>query len=167
MLNETEVNAPGKAINTFFFITFLIVVSCLAFGRIAGNDFVNYDDVSYITENYHVQSGFHATSIKWAFTSFSSANWHPATWLSHMLDWRLFGANAPGHHLVSLFFHISAVIFLFLFLNKTTGNSWASVFAAAFFALHPLRVESVAWAAERKDVLSMFFVITLQQALPS
>ena len=86
-----------------------------------------------------------------------SANWHPLTWLSHMLDWSLFGANASGHHLVSLLLHIGAVIFLFLFLNKTTNNIWPSAFAAAFFALHPLRVESVAWASERKDVLSMFF----------
>ena len=157
MLNETEGHSPGKEKYTFFFIAFLIVVSCLAFGRIAGNDFINFDEVNYITENHHIQSGFHAASIKWAFTSMDLFNWHPVTWLSHMLDWRLFGANASGHHVVSLFFHIGAVIFLFLFLNKTTGNSWASVFAAAFFALHPLRVESVAWAAERKDVLSMFF----------
>ena len=84
-------------------------------------------------------------------------NWHPLTMISHMLDWNLFGANASGHHLVSLLLHIGAVIFLFLFLNKTTNSIWPSAFTAALFALHPLRVESVAWAAERKDVLSMFF----------
>ena len=86
-----------------------------------------------------------------------------------MLDWSLFGANASGHHLISLLLHIGAVIFLFLFLNKTTNNLWSSAFAAAFFALHPLRVESVAWAAERKDVLSMFFgmaVFTLMPSMP-
>src|SRR5208337_5026199 len=94
---------------------------------------------------------------EWVFTAVVAGNWHPLTMLSHMLDWRLFGANASGHHLASLFLHICSVLFLFLFLNKTTKNLWPSAFAAALFAFHPLRVESVAWAAERKDVLSMFF----------
>ena len=134
---------------TYFIIIFLIVTSCAAFGRIAGNDFINLDDNEYITENSHIQSGINPESIKWAVTAVVLANWHPITWLSHMLDWSLFGANASGHHLVSLLLHIGAVIFLFLFLNKTTNNIWPSAFAAAFFALHPLRVESVAWVAER------------------
>jgi len=142
---------------TYFIIIFLIVTSFAAFGRIAGNDFINLDDNEYITENSHIQSGINPESIKWAFTAVVLANWHPITWLSHILDWSLFGANASGHHLVSLLLHIGAVIFLFLFLNKTTNNIWPSAFAAALFALHPLRMESVAWAAERKDVLSMFF----------
>ncbi len=142
---------------TYLIVIFLIVASCAAFGRIAGNDFINYDDNIYITENNHIKSGINSESIKWAFTAVVVSNWHPLTLLSHMLDWNLFGANASGHHLVSLLLHIGAVIFLFLFLNKTTNNIWPSAFAAAFFALHPLRVESVAWAAERKDVLSMFF----------
>lgn len=138
-------------------IILLIVASCTAFGRIANNDFINFDDDKYITENNYVQSGINQESIKWAFTAIVAGNWHPLTLLSHMLDWSLFGANASGHHLVSLFLHIGAVIFLFLFLYKTTNNPWPAAFAAAFFALHPLRVESVAWASERKDVLSMFF----------
>ncbi|HQO15046.1 MAG TPA: tetratricopeptide repeat protein, partial [Smithellaceae bacterium] len=96
-------------------------------------------------------------TIKWALSAVVISNWHPLTLLSHILDWSLFGANAAGHHLVSLFLHIGSIIFLFLFLNKTTHNLWAAAFAATFFALHPLRVESVAWASERKDVLSMFF----------
>jgi tetratricopeptide (TPR) repeat protein len=141
---------------TYLIVIFLIVASCAAFGRILGNDFINFDDNKYITENYHVQSGINQESIKWAFTT-TYFYWHPLTWLSHMLDWNLYEANASGHHLVSLLLHIGAVIFLFLFLNKTTNNIWPAAFAAAFFALHPLRVESVAWAAERKDVLSMFF----------
>lgn len=135
----------------------LIVACCIAFGRIAGNDFINFDDQGYITENDNIKSGFNVESIKWAFTAIVVSNWHPLTLISHMLDWSLFGANAGGHHLISLILHIASVIFLFLFLNKTTNNFWPSLFAAAFFALHPLRVESVAWAAERKDVLSMFF----------
>jgi tetratricopeptide (TPR) repeat protein len=141
----------------YFIVIFLIVASCIAFGRIAGNDFINLDDKEYITENNHVQSGLNKESIQWAVTAVVSSNWHPLTMLSHMLDWSLFGDNASGHHLVSLLLHIGAVIFLFLFLNKTTNHIWPSAFAAAFFALHPLRVESVAWASERKDVLSMFF----------
>jgi tetratricopeptide (TPR) repeat protein len=141
----------------YLIIIFLIIASLLAFGRIAGNDFVNFDDTGYITENDHVQSGFSPQNIKWAATAVVVSNWHPLTMLSHMLDWKIFGANASGHHLVSLLLHIGAVIFLFLFLYKTTNRIWPSALAAAFFALHPLRVESVAWASERKDVLSMFF----------
>ncbi|MCE5211424.1 MAG: tetratricopeptide repeat protein [Deltaproteobacteria bacterium] len=143
--------------HAFVIIIFLIVVSCIAFGRVAGNDFTYFDDKEYITENNHIKNGISPQTIKWVFTAVISANWHPLTLLSHTLDWSLFGAKATGHHVVSLLLHIGAVLFLFLFLNKTTNNLWPSAFAAAFFALHPLRVESVAWAAERKDVLSMFF----------
>ncbi len=142
---------------TYIVLIFLIIVSCAAFGRIAGNGFINFDDNIYITENNHIKSGINLENIKWSLTAVVLSNWHPMTLISHILDWQLFGANASGHHLVSLLLHIGAVIFLFLFLNKTTNNLWSSAFAAALFALHPLRVESVAWASERKDVLSMFF----------
>jgi len=141
----------------YLIIVLLILTTLIAFGRIVNNDFVNFDDDRLITQNIKVQSGFNAESIKWAFTNASLEYWHPLTWLSIILDWSLFGANASGHHLVSLLWHIGSAILLFLFLNKTTGSLWPSAFAAAFFALHPLRVESVAWAAERKDVLSVFF----------
>ena len=141
----------------YLIIIFLTVASCAAFGRIAGNDFINLDDNIYIAENYHIKSGITTESIKWAFGSFVSKNWHPLTWISLMLDYRLFGANAGGYHLVNLLMHIGSVLFLFLFLNRMTKSPWSSAFAAALFALHPLRVESVAWVAERKDVLSMFF----------
>lgn len=142
---------------TYLVIFLLVVVSAGAFGRIAGNEFICFDDGRYIINNHHVQSGLNPKNIQWAFTAVVSGNWHPLTMLSHALDWRLFGANAAGHHLVSLLLHIGAVLFLFLFFHKTTGNLWASAFVAALLALHPLRVESIAWAAERKDVLSMFF----------
>jgi len=142
---------------TYIIIVLLILVSFIAFGRIPGNDFVNYDDDILITENSHIQTGINAESIKWAFTNSSVEYWHPLAWLSIMLDWRLFGANASGHHLESLLWHLGSAILLFLFLSKATGALWPSAFAAALFALHPLRVESVAWAAERKDVLSVFF----------
>ena len=140
----------------YFIILLLIVSSLIAFGRIAGNDFINFDDGEYIIENNYIKSGINLESIKWAFTSSRASNWHPLTWFSHMLDWQLFGANASGHHLESLLWHIGSAILLFLFLGKTTGELWPSAFVVALFALHPLRVESVAWASERKDVLSMF-----------
>ena len=142
---------------TYFIVIFLIVVSFIAFSRILGNGFVSFDDYAYITENNHIQSGLDSGTIKWAFSAVVLANWHPLTLLSHVLDWSLFGANASGHHLVNLLLHIGSVLFLFFFLEKTTKSLWPSAFVAALFALHPLRVESVAWAAERKDVLSMFF----------
>ena len=142
---------------TCLIVILLIIASCAAFSPIAGNDFINFDDNLYITENNHIKSGINLESIKWAFSTVVLFYWQPLTWLSHMLDWSIFGANAAGHHIISLILHIGSVILLFLFLYKVTNNIWSSAFAAAFFALHPLRVESVAWAAERKDVLSMFF----------
>lgn len=141
----------------YLIIIFLIIASCASFGRIAGNDFINLDDNTYITENSFIKAGFTFESIKWAYGNRDSTMWQPITWISLIFDWSIFGANASGYHIVSLLLHIGAVIILFLFLFRTTNNLWPSAFAAAFFALHPLRVESVAWAAERKDVLSMFF----------
>ena len=141
-----------------YLIMVLLVIACLAaFGRIAGNDFVNYDDNRLITENNYIKAGINSEIIKWAFTAVVYTNWHPLTLLSHTLDWSLFGANASGHHLINLLLHIGSVLFLFFLLKRMTTNLWSSAFVAALFALHPLRVESVAWAAERKDVLSMFF----------
>jgi len=141
----------------YFIVTFLIVACLAAYGRIVTNDFVNFDDPQYITENNHIKSGINPDSIKWAFTSTTMSNWHPITWIFHMVNWGLFGDNPSGHHFVSLLLHIGVCILLFLFLHKTTNNLWSAAFATSFFALHPLRAESVAWAAELKDVLSMFF----------
>lgn len=142
---------------SYCIIIFLIIFSCVAFSRIASNDFITFDDTGFIVENNHIQSGFNPESIRWAFSTIEHNYWIPLTWLSHILDWSIFGANAGGHHIVSLLLHIGVSILLFLFLYKTTKNPGYSAFAVAFFALHPLRVESVAWASERKDVLSMFF----------
>ncbi len=141
----------------YLIVILLIISSLAAFGRIVENDFINFDDDKYITANNNIKSGINPESIKWAFSAVVASNWHPLTLISHTLDWSLFGANASGHHIVSLLLHIGAVLFLFFFLKKTTSNLWPAAFAAALFALHPLRVESVAWASERKDVLSMFF----------
>lgn len=152
-----ETNSSTQRRNYYGMIILLVFVCLAVFGRTAGNDFINFDDNKYVTENKNIQSGFNLKSIQWAATAVVVGNWHPLTLFSHMLDWKLFGSNATGHHMVSLLLHLGAVILLFLFLNKTTHNVWASTCAAVLFAVHPLRVESVAWIAERKDVLSMFW----------
>lgn len=120
-------------------------------------DFINFDDDQYVTENPHVRDGLTSDGIIWAFTSYHAGNWHPLTWISHMLDVRLFGMKAGFHHLVNLFFHLLNTLLLFYIFSRMTGSPWRSGFMAALFALHPLHVESVAWISERKDVLSTFF----------
>ena len=134
----------------------------IAFEQVRNNEFLNYDDNEYITENQHVQNGLNPQSIKWAFTTAHAANWHPLTWLSHIIDCRLFGLNPKWHHLVNLLFHTANTLLLFWLLKDMTGAVWRSAFVAALFAVHPLHVESVAWAAERKDVLStLFWLLTM------
>ena len=133
-----------------------------AYWQVTGNAFIHLDDPAYITQNPHVRSGLTLRNIIWAFTSFDHSNWHPVTWLSHMLDVDLFGLNPGMHHLVNLLLHTANVLLLFGILKTTTGAMWRSAAVAALFALHPLHVESVAWAAERKDVLcSAFWLLTL------
>lgn len=120
--------------------------------------FINYDDPIYVTDNEHVQAGLTIEGLIWAFRDMkSSSNWHPMTWMSHMLDWQLFRANAGGHHWTNVIFHLINTILLFFLLRLMTGNFWPSACVAAFFAVHPLNVESVAWVAERKNVLSTCF----------
>jgi hypothetical protein len=137
----------------------LILTTVVAFEPLSHNEFIGYDDGSYVTENPYVQSGLNGKSILWALTSLHGriSYWHPLTWLSHMLDCELFGLNPAGHHLTNLLFHIANALLLFWVLRRVTGAVWQSAFVAAAFALHPLHVESVAWVAERKDVLSGFF----------
>jgi tetratricopeptide (TPR) repeat protein len=120
-------------------------------------DFVNYDDPEYVTANSHVRAGITADGVAWAFTSTEAANWFPLTRLSHMLDWQLFDQRGGAHHLVNVALHALAAVLLFAFLLRATGQPWPSAFVAFVFALHPLHVESVAWIAERKDVLSAVF----------
>jgi len=119
--------------------------------------FVNFDDGDYVTLNPNIQHGLNRQSIKWAFTTGHAANWHPITWLSHMIDYQLYHLEPAGHHLTNMLLHLANVVLLFLLLNRMTGALWPSAWVAAVFALHPLRVESVVWVAERKDVLSTFF----------
>ncbi len=135
----------------------LTVAALIAFWQVNQCDFINYDDPLYITDNIHVKSGITIGSIRWAFTTGHSANWHPLTWMSHMLDVQLFGLKPRWHHLINLLFHSTNTLLLFFVYHRMTKAPWKSAFLAALFALHPLHVESVAWVAERKDVLSTFF----------
>ena len=126
------------------------------------NDFVNYDDSDYVTENAHVKSGLTWETVVWAFKTGHASNWHPLTWLSHALDCQVFGVKPGPMHLVSVGFHVVDTLLLFLVLRALTGAVWRSAVVAALFALHPLHVESVAWVSERKDVLSgLFFLLTI------
>jgi tetratricopeptide (TPR) repeat protein len=127
--------------------------------RATKNPFVNYDDTGYVTENSHVQQGLTGETFRWAMTSTYASNWHPLTWLSHALDCQLFGLNPGGHHLSSVLLHVLNAGILFLLLATATGTRWRSLIVAALFAIHPINVESVAWIAERKNVLSMFFFL--------
>jgi protein O-mannosyl-transferase len=136
---------------------FLVVVTFAGFLQVINHGFLNYDDSAYVTENRQVQSGLTPQGVVWAFRTMYAANWHPLTWLSHMLDCQLYGLNPGGHHLTSLIFHTLSTLLLFFVLKRMTGKAWMSGFVAALFAVHPLHVESVAWVAERKDVLSTFF----------
>jgi cytochrome c-type biogenesis protein CcmH/NrfG len=137
----------------------LILLTVLVYIPIHNNAFINFDDNQYITENAHVRSGLSWETLEWAFTTFDAANWHPLTWLSHALDCQLFGLNPGGHHLISVLLHAMNVVLLFVLLQNLTGFTWRSLMVAALFAVHPLNVESVAWAAERKTVLSMTFFL--------
>jgi len=124
--------------------------------------FVNYDDDVYIINNSHVNTGLNWQNLRWACTSMTAGNWHPVTWISHDLDSMLFGLHAGGHHLTSVALHILNALLLFLLLQRATGERWRSAMVGALFALHPLNVESVAWAAERKNLLcTLFFLLTL------
>jgi tetratricopeptide (TPR) repeat protein len=140
----------------------LVAVTWAVFGQTLAHDFVNFDDHVYVYENPLVIRGLSAEGIIGAFTHTHARNWHPLTTLSHMLDCQLYGLNAGGHHLTNVILHTISVLLLFLVLKQMTGAFWQSAFVAGVFAIHPLHVESVAWIAERKDVLSaVFFMLTL------
>lgn len=135
----------------------LAVGTFILYWPITHDGFTNFDDDGYITGNPHVKAGLKWAGILWAFKSGYAANWHPLTWISHMIDVQLFGLDPAGHHFMNLLLHTANTLLLFILLNNLTGAIWRSAFVAALFAWHPLHVESVAWAAERKDVLSAFF----------
>ena len=140
----------------------LIAITWAVFGQTVGHEFVNFDDPIYVSENDNVRAGLNWRGVAWAFTHIHSHNWHPLTTMSHMLDCQLFGLKPGAHHFVNFLLHSANVVLLFVLLAQITGRLWRSAFVAAVFAIHPLRVESVAWISERKDVLSgLFFVLTL------
>ena len=142
-----------------------LVLACITLGvfwQVGDHQFINYDDPLYITSNTNVKAGLTGKNILWAFTTMAASNWHPLAWLSHMTDVEVFGLSARGHHLTNAFIHTASTLLLFLLLTQITASPWKSLFVSALFALHPLHVESVAWAAERKDVLSgLFWFLTL------
>lgn len=140
----------------------LFVVTWAVFGQTLWYDFVNYDDPSYVYQNTRITGGINLANVAWAFTHIHSENWHPLTTITHMLDCQLHGLNAGWHHFTNVLLHAIAVVLLFVALHQMTGAVWRSAFVSAVFAVHPLHVESVAWIAERKDVLSaLFFMLTL------
>jgi tetratricopeptide (TPR) repeat protein len=141
----------------------LAVITVAVYAPVRGHEFVSFDDEAYVRANPHIAGGLTWEAVRWAFTSGYAANWHPLTWISHALDVSLFGMNAGAHHVVNLVLHVANTLLLFDVLRRATGALGRSAFVAALFAVHPLHVESVAWVAERKDVLStLFWMLTLE-----
>ncbi len=140
----------------------LAIITIALFCRVATFDFIVYDDPSYVTTNPQVQAGLSVKNFVWAFTSSHASNWHPLTWLSLMLDCQLFGPDAGRFHMTNVFLHTANTVLLFILLLRITSALWRSAFVAAAFAIHPLHIQSVAWVAERKDVLSaLFWLLTM------
>src|ERR1017187_2855117 len=158
--------APGQAPwqeptwkDSLWICLFLALSTLVVYWPVTGHDFVSYDDTDYVTANPYVQAGLSANSLAWVWHSEVARNWHPVTMLSHMLGCQLYGLRPAGHHLTNLLFHIANALLLYILLRNMTGALWRSGIVAALFALHPLHVESVAWVAERQDVLSTFFFL--------
>jgi len=147
----------AKSKKTLIIYVVFVAVILAVYGQVHQFEFVNIDDNIYVTENYHIKSGITLESIRWALTTTYAEFWHPLTWLSLMADYELYGLHAGGYHVTNLILHILSTLLLFWLFHRMTGALWKSAFVAAFFALHPLHVESVAWVSERKDVLSAFF----------
>jgi protein O-mannosyl-transferase len=151
--------ASAQLLPAVWICAVLAAATAAAFWPVLSSGFIDFDDGDYIIGNAPVRSGLSWRGVVWALTTGHASNWHPLTWLSHMLDVQLFGLSAGGHHAVNLLFHVVNVILLFLLLKQMTGALWRSGIVAGFFALHPMHVESVAWVSERKDVLSAFFFL--------
>jgi protein O-mannosyl-transferase len=154
MLDKINISSSKKKLIIYIILTILIFA---VYWQVHQYEFVNLDDLAYVTENRHIQSGITSEGIRWAFSTKYFGLWNPLVWLSFMLDYQLFGFNAGGYHVTNLILHILSALLLFWMLNRMTDAIWKSAFVATFFALHPLHVESVAWISERKDVLSAFF----------
>ncbi len=154
---RVSVSAIGRA--PVIIAALLFAATLLLYSNTLNNGFVNYDDPAYVTSNPHVLQGLSWSNVRWALTSTSEANWHPLTWISHMIDVELFGVNPRWHHFDNIVLHGLNVVLLFVLLRRATGSLWRSAAVAALFAVHPLNVESVAWIAERKSLLSMLFLL--------
>ncbi|HEY1263981.1 MAG TPA: hypothetical protein VGF06_10675, partial [Terriglobales bacterium] len=150
-------SSPEK--RTLIFCLLLAVATLSVYNPVSSHPFVNYDDDRYVTDNPHVRGGLSWDTVRWAFTTSAEANWHPLTWISHALDCQVFRLNPAGPHYVNLLLHALNAVILFLLLSRVTGRAGPSLAVAALFALHPMNVESVAWIAERKNLLSMFFFL--------
>lgn len=148
----------------FTMATLLVLVTAAAYSALPGNGFISFDDPQYLTKNPRMAEGLTAKNVAWAFTSLENSNWHPLAWLSHMADVSLFGMRPAPHHLVNLLLHLTNTIMVFGVFTAASGALWPSALTAALFAVHPLHVESVAWAAERKDVLCAFFYLLAMAA---
>ncbi len=154
MLNKININSQKQKLIVYIV---LIIATLAVFWQVHHYDFINYDDPVYVTGNSYIQSGLTINGLTWAFSTKRFNLWHPLVWLSFMLDYQLYGLNPGGYHITNVILHILSALLLFWLFNRMTGSVWRSAFVAAFFALHPLHVESVAWIAERKDTLSAFF----------
>ena len=141
---------------TSVFAVLLVVATVIVYQDSLRDQFINYDDPAYVTKNIHVLQGLSWSNPAWAFTSTAEANWHPITWLSHMADVQFFGLNPLGHHFTNLLLHLCNVLLVFFLLRAATPSVFCSGVVAVLFAIHPLNVETVAWVAERKSLLSMF-----------
>jgi len=160
---EQKTEQANKHFNSFVLICIGLAVAIIAlYWPVYGYTFIRFDDEDYIVKNFHIQSGFNWDMIRWAFTKSYVCNWHPLTWLSHTLDYKLFETWAGGYHLENVGFHILNTILLFYVFVRMTKSLWPSAFIAAMFAIHPLHVESVVWISERKDLLStLFWILTM------
>ncbi len=167
-VTSSETICKENSLITLGISLFLVITTFSVYWQVRDHSFVNFDDLLYVKENPSVRAGLTLENVRWAFTTPYATNWHPLTWLSHMLDVEFYGMNPGPHHLTNLLFHIANTLLLFFILKRMTGQTitlhpspiallWPSAFVAALFALHPLHVESVAWVSERKDVLSTFF----------
>ena len=157
-----EMSKPTRKNQSILISIFLVLAVLAVYWPVGKYEFLKYDDDKYVTDNRHVTSGLNWQNIRWAFTTGHASNWHPLTWLSHMLDCEVFELEAGAHHFTNVLLHAANTFLLFVVLARMTGGLWASGFVAAVFGLHPLHIESVAWVAERKDVLStLFWLLTM------
>ena len=159
MLSSARMPPRSSRLLDLAILVLLAALTVLAYAHVGRCAFVTFDDPAYVTENAQVKHGLTAAGVGWAFTTLANCNWHPLTWLSHMLDCQLFGLAAGAHHLTSLLFHVANACLLYLVFRRMTGSPGRSAAVAGLFALHPLHVESMAWIAERKDVLSALFAL--------